>query len=82
MKKTTAVANDIVVVKNNNELIYWGIIDEIQNEDGNYYLFDRLDENNNIRYTGFDTIIYLNHLILLKSKFPNREPIIIILSLF
>lgn len=27
-----------------------------------YYLFDRLDENNNIRYVGFDTIIYINHL--------------------
>lgn len=32
------------------------------NKVDNYYLFDRLDENNNIRYTGFDTIIYINHL--------------------
>lgn len=34
LKKTTAKARDIVVVKKNNEVIYWGVIDEIQNEDG------------------------------------------------
>ena len=37
----------------------------IESEDGkteSYYLFNRLDENNNIRYIGFDTIIYINHL--------------------
>lgn len=34
LKKTTAKADDIVVVKKNNEIVYWGIIKEIQNEDG------------------------------------------------
>lgn len=34
IKKTTAKAKDIIVVKKNNEVIYWGIIQEIQNEDG------------------------------------------------
>lgn len=34
LKKTTAKANDIVAVKKNNEIIYWGIIREILNEDG------------------------------------------------
>lgn len=34
LKKTTAEADDIVAIKKNNEIIYWGIIDEIQNEDG------------------------------------------------
>lgn len=34
LKKTTAKARDVVVVKKNNEVIYWGVIDEIQNEDG------------------------------------------------
>lgn len=34
LKKTTAKAKDIVAVKHNNDVIYWGIIDEIQNEDG------------------------------------------------
>lgn len=34
LKKTTASANDIVAIKKNNEVIYWGIIENIQNEDG------------------------------------------------
>lgn len=34
LKKTTAEADDIVAIKKNNEIIYWGIVDEIQNEDG------------------------------------------------
>ena len=34
IKKTSAKAKDIIAVKRNNEIIYWGIIDEIQNEDG------------------------------------------------
>lgn len=34
LKKTSAVAKDIVVIKRNNENIFWGIVDNIQNTDG------------------------------------------------
>lgn len=34
LKKNTARAKDIVAVKKNNEVVYWGVIDNIQNEDG------------------------------------------------
>lgn len=34
LKKTTAKANDIVAIKKNNEIVFWGIIKEIQNENG------------------------------------------------
>lgn len=34
LKKTAAKAKDIIVIKKNNEVIYWGIIDNIQNTDG------------------------------------------------
>ena len=34
LKKTTAKAQDIVFIKRNGEIVYWGIIDNIQNEDG------------------------------------------------
>ena len=34
LKKTTAKARDIIAIKKNNEVIYWGIIDNIQNTDG------------------------------------------------
>ena len=34
LKKTTAKARDIVAIKKNNEVIYWGTIDNIQNTDG------------------------------------------------
>lgn len=33
LKKTTAKSRDIVMIKKNNEVIYWGIVDNIQNED-------------------------------------------------
>lgn len=34
LKKTTAKSEDIVAIKKNNEVIYWGIVDNIQNNDG------------------------------------------------
>ena len=34
LKKTTAKSNDIVMIKENAEIKYWGIIQEIQNENG------------------------------------------------
>ena len=34
LKKTTAKAKDLVVIKKNNEVVFWGIIDNIQNVDG------------------------------------------------
>lgn len=34
IKKTTAKAKDIVVVKKNNEVVYWGKIENIKNDDG------------------------------------------------
>lgn len=34
LKKTIARAKDIIAVKKNNEVVYWGVIDNIQNEDG------------------------------------------------
>ena len=34
LKKTTAKAKDIVLIKKNNEFIYWGTIENIQNSDG------------------------------------------------
>lgn len=34
LKKTTAKSEDIVAIKKNSEVVYWGIIDNIQNNDG------------------------------------------------
>ena len=34
LKKTTAKAEDIIFIKKNGEIIYWGIIDKITNENG------------------------------------------------
>ena len=57
VKENTAKANDIIVVIRNNELIYWGIIDNIQNEDGkkNYemttkYLTNLFSQNIQLKY--------------------------------
>ena len=34
LKKTTAVSKDIIFIKKNNKIIYWGKIEEIQNDSG------------------------------------------------
>lgn len=34
LRKTNARSRDIVAVKKNNDVVYWGIIDNIENEDG------------------------------------------------
>ena len=34
LKKTTAASKDIIFIKKNNEIIYWGRIEEIQNDSG------------------------------------------------
>lgn len=40
VKKTKAKAKDIIAIKKDNKVIYWGIIDKIQNENGsNLYTF-------------------------------------------
>lgn len=70
LKKTTAKSRDIIAVKKNNEVIYWGIIDEVQNENGamsytfiiKYItnLFDRtiqLENQDIIRNTGIEDFI-------------------------
>lgn len=70
LKKTTANHNDIIAVKNNNQIMYWGIIDEINNENGEQVyeyviryitnLFDReirLQNENVIRITGIEDFI-------------------------
>jgi len=70
LKKTTAKARDIIAVKKNNEVVYWGIIEEIQNENGgNLYqyttkyitnLFDRkilLENEDTIRTTGIEDFL-------------------------
>lgn len=70
LKKTSAKSNDIVIFKKNNEILYWGIIDNIQNQNGeNIYqfitkyitnLFNRnviLENENLIRTTGVEDFI-------------------------
>lgn len=70
LKKTTAKSRDIIAIKKNNEVIYWGSIEEIQNVDGkNLYeytvkyitnLFDRtikLENESIIRNTGIEDFL-------------------------
>lgn len=70
LKETTAKAKDLIAVKKNNEVVYWGTIDEIQNNDGeNSYryitkyftnIFDRkikLTNENIIRTTGVEDFL-------------------------
>ena len=61
LKKTTAKARDIVAIKKDNQVIYWGIIDNIQNEDGEV-LYE---------YTlKYITNLFNQEVILPKKPFP------------
>lgn len=70
LKKTTAKSKDIIAVKKNNEVVYWGIVQEIFNENGKLLyefttkyitnLFDRnikLENENLIKTTGVEDFI-------------------------
>ena len=70
LKKTTAKSRDIVAIKKNNAVVYWGIVDNIQNTDGqNLYeytlkyitnLFDQkiiLENENLIKTTGVEDFV-------------------------
>ena len=61
LKKTTAKADDIVAIKKNNKIIYWGIVDNIQNADGeilNQYTLKYITNlfNQNIKLENEDLI--------------------------
>lgn len=87
LKKTNAKSNDIVMIKKNNEIIYWGIIDEIQNDDGQTLyqytlkyitnLFDRdiiLENEDLIKNTGVEDFIadaIINNYINCEDTFIN-----------
>lgn len=70
LKKTTAKARDIIAVKKNNDVVYWGVVEEIQNEDGRQLyeyttkyitnLFDRniqLENEDILKTTGVEDFI-------------------------
>lgn len=59
LKKTTAKSRDIVAVKKNNEVMYWGTIDNISNEDGKQ-LYEY-------------TIKYITNLFDQKIKLENED---------
>ena len=80
LKKTNAKSRDIIVIKKNNEKVYWGIVKEIQNENGKQLyqytikyitnLFDRdikLENENLIKTQGLEK--FLENAIL--SNFIN-----------
>lgn len=89
LKKTNAKAKDIIVVKKENELIYWGIIEEISNEDGKQkyilsckYLTNLFDQNiileneSLIRTTGVEDFIadaITNNFISNTDTFVNKS---------
>lgn len=70
LKKTTAKTGDIILIKKNNEFIYWGIVKDIQNDNGTIKyqytlkyitnMFDqkiKLENENLIRTTGIEDFI-------------------------
>ena len=56
MKSSGAESGDIVAIKRNGEIVYWGIIDEVQNENGENKLIYKLRYITNM----FDQKVWLN----------------------
>lgn len=89
LKKNMAKANDLVVIKKNNEIIYWGTINNIHNENGKKMyeytikyitnMFDqkvKLENENMIRTTGIEDFIakaITDNFILNEDSFINKE---------
>lgn len=89
LKKTSAKADDIVIVKKNNEIVYWGIIKEIQNEDGKMLyeyttkyitnIFDqkiKLGDENIIKTIGIEDFIakeIIDNFITNQDTFINKK---------
>lgn len=63
LKKTTAKARDIVAIKKNNEVVYWGEIENIQNTDGQALYVYTLKYITNI----FDQNVILENESLINS---------------
>ena len=96
LKKTTARAKDIVAIKNNNEVVYWGKIDNIQNTDGQALyqytikyitnLFNQniiLENENLIKTTGVEDFIadaITNNFIDNEDTFVNLDYLQIIIK--
>ena len=73
LKKTTAKANDIVFIKKNNEICYWGKIESIQNTDGEKlyeytikYLTNIFDQNIILNSYENKTTIENNEFVYIK----------------
>ena len=62
LKKTTAKEEDIVAIKKNNEVVYWGTVENIQNENGEM-LYEYTLKYTNI----FDQDIILKNENLIKT---------------
>ena len=96
LKKTTARAIDILAIKNNNEVVYWGKIDNIQNTDGQALyqytikyitnLFNQniiLENENLIKTTGVEDFIadaITNNFIDNEDTFVNLDYLQIIIK--
>ena len=64
IKKTKAMSGDIIVIKKNNKCIYWGILDNIKNEDGKLLYEYTLKYITNL----FDQKIRIGNTSLINSK--------------
>lgn len=60
-KKTNAIKDDIVFIKEDNEILFWGVIDDIQNENGAYsyqyilkYITNMFDEKIELKQRGIN----------------------------
>ena len=89
LKETTAVANDIVAIKKNGKVVFWGIIENIQNASGEEKyiytlkyitnLFDQkiiLENENIIKTTGVEDFIadaITNNFISNTDTFVNLD---------
>lgn len=89
LKETSAKSRDIIVIKKNNELVYWGTIQEINNDDGKQLyeytlkyitnMFDQdviLKSEDLIKTTGVEDFIaktITDNFIENKDTFLNKE---------
>ena len=78
LKKTTAKSRDIVAIKKNNVVVYWGIVDNIQNTDGQNLYEYTLKYITNLFNQDIILNSYENRNLLDNNEIINIKPVVIL----
>lgn len=82
LKETTAEESDIIVIKKNNEKIYWGVVQDVENENGGIayqisakYLTNMFDQEIELKRTRINTETVEEGYYVIRSKLDDNTAV-------